>query len=84
MSFVYLGVYTIFVVMIWWFFAVARIHAYKFKNFSSHIPKVTTILFFILLVLTILWYLIIFSLWDYQRKIEINTNIPNLIDEESY
>lgn len=60
MIWVYLGLYTFILLFVWWFFIVAKIHAYKFKNFSYHIEKVTMILFITLLVLSIIWYILIF------------------------
>ncbi len=64
MFFLLLWIYTISIIAIWWFFIVARIHAYKFKNFSPHIKKVTFTLTISLIVLTILGYTIVFSLKD--------------------
>ncbi len=65
----YLGLYTFILLFVWWFFIVAKIHAYKFKNFSYHIEKVTMSLFISLLVLSITWYIMIFfmdtsSFWN--------------------
>lgn len=62
MFLVYLGIYTFILLMVWWFFIVAKIHAYKFKNFSYNIEKVTITLFIFLLVLSIIWYILIFFL----------------------
>jgi len=58
----YIWTYTIVLALLWWVFAVARIHAYKFKSFSNYITKVTGLLFISLLILSLLWYwLILFS-----------------------
>jgi protein-S-isoprenylcysteine O-methyltransferase Ste14 len=60
-----LWIFTLAIVLLWGLFIVAKIHAFKFKNFSDHIKKVTTILLFFLLTLTLLWYwIIIFSSWN--------------------
>lgn len=64
MLFVYLGIYTFFLALIWGLFFVSRLHSYKFKNFSLNIVKVTNILFIFLLSLTILWYIFIFTQYD--------------------
>lgn len=56
----YLGVYTFILALIWWLFIVAKIHAYKFKSFSTHINKVTNTLLILLVVLSLLWYFLIF------------------------
>jgi len=62
MLIVYLGLYTFFLALIWGLFIVAKIHAFKFKNFSSNIIKVTNFLLFFLITLSILGYVIIFTL----------------------
>jgi len=57
-----LWIFTLSIVLLWWLFIVAKIHAFKFKNFSKHIVKVTNFIFIFLICLTLLWYwLIIFS-----------------------
>lgn len=53
MLFVYLGIYTFFLVFVWGLFFISRLHSYKFKNFSNHIVKVTNTLFVFLLILSI-------------------------------
>jgi Flp pilus assembly pilin Flp len=64
MFYLFLWLYTLSSIVIWWFFIVARIHAYKFKNFSPHIKKVTFALTVSLIALTLLWYILLFSLKD--------------------
>lgn len=81
MELAYLGFYTFAIVIIWGFFIVAKIHLYKFKDFSSHIKQVTIILAIFLAVLTILWYIIIFSFWFSNRDAKIDTS-SNI--EENY
>jgi hypothetical protein len=54
-----LWIFTLSIVLLWWLFVVAKIHAYKFKNFSNHIIKVTQFLTIFLIILTIIWYSII-------------------------
>lgn len=83
MTLMYLWVYSLLLVIVWWFFVVAKIHAYKFKNFSSNIPKVTKILFIILLFLSILWYILLIvsddnssGVIDY-KKADFNFNETN-------
>ena len=57
-----LWIFTLSIVLLWGLFIVAKIHAFKFKNFSPHIKQVTSILVIFLLLLTIIWYtLIIFT-----------------------
>lgn len=58
----FLGVYILFLAIIWWFFLVAKIHSYKFKTFSNHIESVTKALFFVLLGLSIIWFVLIYAM----------------------
>jgi len=68
MKLMYLWIYTLFLVMVWWFFIVAKIHAYKFKNFSNYIEKMTQILLILLIILSISWYILILFLDDNITK----------------
>ena len=43
----------------WGFFLIARIHVYKFKQYSTHIVPATKLVFGILLVLTIVGYYVV-------------------------
>lgn len=64
----FLGLYTVFLIIIWGFFIVAKIHAHKFKSFSDRVVPVTRILLVVLLILSLLWYALIFyknSAWKY-------------------
>jgi len=57
-----LWIFTLSIILLWGLFIVAKIHAFKFKNFSNHIKKATNILLIFLATLTLLWYtIIIFS-----------------------
>ena len=62
MTIAYLWLYLLVLSWIWWFYIIARIHAYKFKNMSTHIGPVTNTLFFILLILSVIWFIMIFFL----------------------
>ena len=65
MTFVYLGLYIALLLGIWGFYAVARMHTMKFKNFSSHITPVTNILMVFLIILSIIWFILVLNLnWD--------------------
>jgi len=70
MKLILLWVYTIWIALIWWFFIVAKLHAYKFKNFSNYIVPFTNTLFVILWILTIVWYALVFT---YDEK---NSSTP--------
>ena len=62
MTLVYLGLYIALLLWIWGFYAVARMHTMKFKNFSTHIVPVTNILMIFLIILSILWFVLILNL----------------------
>ena len=68
MTLVFAALFTLFLAMVWWFFIIAKIHAYKFKNFSIHIEKVTNILFVVLIILSLLGYILIFSYTSLSTK----------------
>ena len=57
----YLWIYTLILALLWGLFIVAKIHAYKFKNFSHNIPKVTNVLLTFLIVFSVLWYILIIA-----------------------
>ncbi len=46
---------------VWGFFLIARIHVYKFKQYSSHIVPATKIVFVVLSVLTVVGYYVVLS-----------------------
>lgn len=55
------GIYTIFMVLIFGFFIVAKIHVYKFSSYSIYIPIVTKILGLTLLLLALIGYYILWN-----------------------
>ncbi|MCH8519014.1 hypothetical protein LAT59_04610 [Candidatus Gracilibacteria bacterium] len=68
----YIGIYVFILIFLWGFFFVARHHAYKYKNFSDNIPKVTETLFILLIGLSILGGILIFFLGDFDPQARIN------------
>lgn len=76
MTLIILWIYLIFLAFVWWFFIIAKIHAYKFKTFSYNIEKTTRFLFLILLVLSIIWFYLIFSL-DFSSTPQLTTPSAN-------
>jgi len=76
MFLVYIWLYTLFLVIVWWFFIVIKIHAFKFKNFSNYITKVISWALILLTILSILWYLIIFlyNPWNFSYKVDISNS----------
>jgi hypothetical protein len=78
---IYMWAYTFILALLWWLFAIAKIHAYKFKAFSKNITTVTNILLIFLTILSILWYfLIYYSLSNTTTQVEnyTGTNINEI------
>lgn len=55
------GIYTIFMVLIFGFFIVAKIHIYKFQHYSVRIEPITKALAIVLLLLALVGYYLLFS-----------------------
>lgn len=55
------GIYTIFLVLIFGFFIVAKIHTYKFRDYNIYIEPVTKALAIVLLILAVWGYYLLFS-----------------------
>ncbi len=66
MILIYLWIYTLLLVILWWFFMVAKVHAYNFINFSSNIQKYTKLLLIIMIILSLLWYISIIF-WSFEE-----------------
>ncbi len=85
MFYLYLGVYTFFVMIIWWIYAVIAIHSFKFKNFSPHISLFIKLLFWLFTIMTIIGYILIFYNSDIlNKKIEITITKNRIAKEVSY
>jgi hypothetical protein len=71
---VYIGIYIFMLAIVWGFFLIARHHSYKFKHFSTNITPVTNILMIFLLILSVLGFIMIFSLGAGTTKtVEVDT-----------
>ncbi len=84
MIIVFLGIYLMFLALIWGFFIVAKIHAYKFKDFSPNIEKITKLLGILLFILSLLGFILLFNYrWSlYTTKIS-NISADN-VSQENY
>jgi hypothetical protein len=72
---VYIGIYIFMLAIVWGFFLIAKQHSYKFKHFSTNIVPVTNVLMIALIILSILGFIMIFSLWwDSTKTLEINSS----------
>lgn len=52
MFLVWIGIYTLIMVIVWGFFLVAKMHAYKFREYSHLVTPMTKLLAVFLIVLT--------------------------------
>ena len=57
---IYFWVYTFCMIVIWWFFIIAKIHSLKFKSYQPKIIKITSSINLVMIILTILWYISVF------------------------
>lgn len=55
------GLYTVFMVLVFGFFIIAKIHVYKFRHYNIIIEPVTRVLAVVLLILALVGYYLLFS-----------------------
>ncbi len=55
------GIYTVFMILIFGFFIVAKIHIFKFRHYNMNIEPVTKLLAIVLLILALIGYYLLFS-----------------------
>lgn len=55
------GIYTMFMILVFGFFIIAKIHIYKFRHYSMSIEPVTKALAAVLLILALVGYYLLFS-----------------------
>lgn len=84
MIIVFFGIYLIFLALIWGFFIVAKIHAYKFKDFSQNIEKVTKLLLFTLIFLSILGFFLIYNFNWSLYSVEISDINADNVSQENW
>ena len=63
MFWIVFGIYTLFTVLVFGFFIVAKTHFFQFREYNTHIEPVTKILATILVFLALIGYYFLFS-WD--------------------
>ena len=82
-------VFAIILVLVWWLYVLASIHAKKFAKFSTNINKVLTFLAIFLLVLSICWILVLIF-WNpnldfwFQNNVKIDTKTDNFTKTVEY
>lgn len=64
---IFLWLYTFFLIIIWGFFIIAKVHAYKFKDFSERIESVTKIMLILMIILSLSWYALIIYMWNWKN-----------------
>lgn len=84
MIIVFFGIYLIFLALIWGFFIVAKIHTYKFKDFSQNIEKVTKLLLFALIFLSILGFFLIYNFNWSLYSVEISDINADNVSQENW
>jgi formate hydrogenlyase subunit 3/multisubunit Na+/H+ antiporter MnhD subunit len=79
-----IAIYIVILLLVWGFYAVARMHTMKFKNFSTHITPITNFLMLFLIILSITWFILIFSInWeDSTYQISTENKIEEKVEEE--
>lgn len=71
--------YSAVMAFVWGFFLVARMHVFKFKEYSLHVEPATRFLAIFLLVMTIVGYVALFNL-DSPKKTQ--TVAEQSVEEE--
>lgn len=61
------ALYSTVVAFVWGFFLVARMHVFKFREYSVHVPPMTRVLAIFLLVMTVVGYVAVFNLGGTQK-----------------
>ncbi|MDD5213335.1 MAG: hypothetical protein PHG82_02835 [Candidatus Gracilibacteria bacterium] len=84
MIIVFIGIYLIFLALIWGFFIVAKIHSYKFKDFSPNIEKVTKALAIALFVLTLVGFILLFNYRGSLYTVKINNINADNLNQQNY
>lgn len=83
MTLMYLWIYTLILIILWWFFVIAKIHSYKFKNFSNNIQNVTRILLVVMFLLSLLWYIVIL-MYSWNGQLLTSDSSDFLFNEVNY
>lgn len=76
-----LWIYTIVMVALWGFFLIAKIHFFKFKEYSSYVFPITKTVMILLLFLTLLWYYLIFNISSW---VKITQTVNEARSNENY
>lgn len=74
-------IYTIVMVFLWGFFLIAKIHFFKFKEYSSYVFPITKIVMLLLVFFTILWYYLIYN---YSSWVKTTQTIEESVSNENY
>ncbi len=80
MLLIYIALYLVILLVVWGFFAVARMHILKFRNFSTHIIPVTNFLLVFLIVLSVIGFVLLFFLNPDVNTYDVSTQ-SNTVSE---
>lgn len=67
---IYLGIYFLFMAFVWWMFLVAKVHFFKFKEYSKYIYPATKVVMISLLILTLLGWIFIFNISSSNKTVK--------------
>lgn len=81
MQTLYFWLYILVMSFVWWIFIIAKIHFFKFKNYSKYIYPVTKLLLFSLIFLTLIWFYFVSNIWSWTTNTE---TISETISNEVY
>ncbi|MDD2487655.1 MAG: hypothetical protein PHS92_04785 [Candidatus Gracilibacteria bacterium] len=75
------GIFTIFMILVWGFFIIAKINFYKFRDYSAYIVPSTKILTVILIILTFFGY---YEVYRYSQTNEKTKTVQESAVNEVY
>ncbi|EKE27988.1 MAG: hypothetical protein ACD_3C00111G0005 [uncultured bacterium (gcode 4)] len=60
-------IYILIMVLIWWFFLIAKVHFFKFKEYSQLMVPTTKAIMIALMMLTVLWAYFVYSISGWPK-----------------
>lgn len=85
MFYIYLWVYTLFLVIIWGVLGIITIHSFKFRNFNPKITFFIKLLFLVFITLSVIGYVILIYNNDvFSKKIDVKIEENRIMKDVSY
>lgn len=75
------GIYTLVMVFVWGFFLIAKIHFFKFREYSAYVFPATKIVMLILAIMTILWY---YYIYNFSSSVKVTQTVEESVSNENY